>query len=331
MSIQTDVLVIGSGAAGAVALARAKQRGLNAYGISKSLGASGYSSGAVSSYNLASEAIQLFQKITLPVGYTLMQHAVNQVGVIKTCLMTQASHVFDLNTVRPGEILGVVEFTGLTCFRGAPVANMLKYQGYETLPITVELGQWDTFLAFAKAFEDPDVLDNCMDAIVQAVEASGIRFKHIFLPAIFGFESPMLFLRSLQMRAGVTFSELLGLSHSIPGLRLGKILSREFKTGTATGFKLENKRITQVVLASGEVIEPKSVILATGRYLGGGFAEKETIFGLPLVNMALALDKQQRPLGKFGEVFANNLYAAGSVNGGLGEAIATGYLAGELC
>lgn len=331
MSIQTDVLVIGSGAAGAVALARAKQRGLNAYGISKSLGASGYSSGAVSSYDLEPEAQQLFQKITQVLGYTPSQRAVNQVGVIKSCLMTQASQIFDFGNIQPGEILGVVEFTGITCFRAAPVANMLKFQGYEALPITVNLGHWDTFLAFAKDFENPDILDNCMDAIAQAIEARGIKLKHVFVPAIFGFESPMLFLRSLQMRAGVSFSELLGLSHSIPGLRLGKILSRDFKTGRVTGFKLENKRISQVIFASGEIIEPKSVILATGRYLGGGFAAKETIFGLPLVNGALAHDAYQRPLGDFGELFATNLYAAGSINGGLGEAIQTGYRAGDLC
>ena len=49
------------------------------------------------------------------------------------------------------------------------------------------------------------------------------------------------------------------------------------------------------------------------------------------MNGALTLDAHQRPLGNFGELFATNLYAAGSTQGGLGEAIHTGYRAGDLC
>ena len=332
MSIQTDVLVIGSGAAGAVALGRAKQRGQNAMGVSKSVGASGYSSGAVTCFDVSVEATELFQKLTAPLGYVPAGLVATQAGLVKKCLMTQSSQAFDLSLVQPGELLGVVELSGLTCFRAAPVANMLKSQGYEALPITAHLGHWDTFLAFAKAFEDPDVLDRCMDSIVQAVEARSSNFKHVFVPAIFGLTSPILFLRSLQMRAGVSFSELLGLSHSIPGLRLGRILSQGYKSGIVTNFQKEKKRITQITLDSGEIVFPNSVILATGRYLGGGFGLKESIFGLPLAGERLGCDEHQRPLGEFGELFATNLFAAGSSLGeGIGQAIATGYRAGELC
>ncbi len=341
MSIQTDVLVIGSGAAGAVALARAKERGLNAIGVSKSIGASGYSSGAVDFYDLAPEALKLFQKLTASIGYVLTGYAVSQAGLVKQCLATQASQAYELAA---GGLLGVVELSGLTCFRAAPVAHMLKSQGYEAVPITAHLGHWNTFLEFAKDFEDPELLDSCMDAIVQAIEARSVDLKHVFVPAIFGLSPPMLFLRSLQMRAGVSFSELLGLSHSIPGLRLGNLLSQGFKAGSVARFEYKAQRITQVILDHGEVIEPKSVILATGRFLSGGFGSQELLFGLPLVGeqrfkIGLACDEHQRPLGAFGELFASNLFAAGSSlggydpaeDGGMARAIATGYRAGDLC
>lgn len=337
MSIQKDVLVIGSGAAGAVALARAKERGLNAKGVSKSIGASGCSSGAVSCFDIPAEATRLFQKLTISLGYVPVASAVTQVGLPKNCLMTQASQAFDLSAMKPGELLGVVEFSGLTCFRAAPVANMLKSHGYEAFPVTTHLGHWDTFLGFAKAFEDPDTLDTCMDAIVQAVETHSVKFKHIFLPAIFGLSSPLIFLKSLQMRAGVSFSELLGLSHSIPGLRLGQVLAHDFQPGTVIGFQNDRKTITQITLDSGEIIIPQSVILATGRYLSGGFDMRESVFGLPLVGQdpldkTLACDDRQRPLGEFGDLFAKNLFVAGSGLGeGIGRAIATGYRAGDLC
>ncbi|MDA0713600.1 MAG: hypothetical protein O2897_06400 [bacterium] len=103
-------------------------------------------------------------------------------------------------------------------------------------------------------------------------------------------------------------------------------------------------------------LKPHVVILASGRVLAGGLLMdgvfKEAIFNLPiwgdrsteenvsgnheLFKMGLALDTNQRPLNQFGELFASNLYAAGSmVRGydpakeatGIGVAAMLGYLA----
>lgn len=344
MSIQTDVLVMGSGAAGAMALARAKERGLQAIGVSKSIGASGYSSGAIDCFDISPKALALFQQLTAELAYTPVSHVVSQSGVIKQCQLAQISQVAEL-----GDLLGVLELSGLPCFRAAPVANMLKSQGYEAVPMTAQIkpahkSRWNTFLEFTRDFENPEMLDDCMDAMVQAVEARSLKFKHIFVPAIFGLSSPLIFLRSLQMRAGAPFSELLGQSHSIPGLRLGNILNQGFIRDTVKSFERDSKKITHVLLGSGDVIQPKSVILATGRFLSGGFGLAESIFGLPLTRtehfkIGLACDSEQRPLSEFGELFATNLFAAGSslggydpaTDGGMARAIATGYRAGDLC
>lgn len=345
MSTKLDVLVIGSGAAGAMALARAKERGLNAYGISKSVGASGYSSGAVDFCEIPEKAVKLFQKLTASIAYTPAEWVATEVGAVKRCSMVQASQAFDLSLTGPGDWLGVLEFSGLSCFRAAPVANMLSSQGYHVSPMTVDCGSASTFLEFAKKFADPDFLDECMEAIAEAVLQHSVKFKHVFVPAILGLDSPWLFLRSLQVRTGVSFSELLGLSHSIPGLRLGKILAQGFAACSVVGFKREDSKITQVTLDNGEILEPQSIILATGRFLSGGFSgQKESIFGLPLVGherfkMGLACDELQRPLGDFKELFAKNLFAAGSslggydpaCDGGMGVALTTGYRAGDLC
>ncbi|MEI6805303.1 MAG: FAD-binding protein [Myxococcaceae bacterium] len=344
MSIQTDVLVVGSGAAGAVALARAKERGLQALGVSKSIGSSGYSSGAIDCFDVSQQAMALFKKITAELAYTPVSQAVSQSGEIKYCQLAQVSQVAEL-----GDVLGVLELSGLPFFRAAPVAKMLKSQGYEAVPITAQIKpikkvRWNTFLEFARDFENPEVIDDCMDAITQAVQSRSTNLKHIFVPAIFGFRSPLIFLRSLQMRVGAPFSELLGASHSIPGLRLGSILNQGFMADKIVGFERDSKKITHVLLGSGEVIKPKNIILATGRFLSGGFGLTESIFGLPLIKTesfkaGLACDAEQRPLGEFGEVFATNLFAAGSslggydpaTDGGMARAIETGYRAGDLC
>lgn len=344
MSKQVDVLVIGSGAAGAVALERAKERGLTTYGLSRSLGASGYSSGAVDYLEIPEKALKLFQKITSPLAYHPAEWVATQVGTVQRCLAVQASQAFDLSSTTAGDLLGVVEFSGLSCFKSAPVANMLNSQGYHVAPVTVDFGSAHTFLEFAKKFEEPDFLDECMEAITLAIAEHSVQFKHLFLPAVLGLRSPWLFLRSLQVRTGVGFSELLGLSHSVPGLRLGHILSQGFESGTVVDFKREQQKITQVTLSNGMVLEPKNIILATGRFLSGGFLKKESIFGLPLIGderfkMGLACDEQQRPLGEFKELFATNLFAAGTslggydpaCDGGMSVAISTGYRAGDLC
>jgi hypothetical protein len=54
------------------------------------------------------------------------------------------------------------------------------------------------------------------------------------------------------------------------------------------------------------------------------------IFGL---EPGFKTDDQSRPLDHFGEVFAMNLIAAGSIvhGPGLGKAIMSGYKAAELC
>ena len=344
VSTEIDVLVIGSGVAGAMALARAKERGLRAYGISRSVGATGYSSGAIDWGEISDSAFKLFQKLTTHLNYTPVHWVATQVGTVRRCLAAQASQAFDLSSTGAGDLLGILEFSGLSCFKSAPVADMLNSQGYHAVPISIEGGAAQTFLEFARKFENPDFLDACLESISDAVAEHSVRFKHVFLPAVLGLSSPWIFLKSLEMRTGVGFSELLGLSHSVPGLRLGQILSQGFISGTVTHFKREDKKITQVELSTGEILEPAHIILATGRFLSGGFAKRESVFGLPLVGeerfkMGLAYDASQRPLGDFGELFAENLFAAGSSlggydpgsEGGMGVAIQTGYRAGDLC
>ena len=132
MSTKIDVLVIGSGVAGALALARAKERGLNAYGVSKSVGSSGYSSGAIDFSELSESAFKLFQKITAPLTYTPTQWVATQVGTVKRCLAVQASQAFDLSSTGEGDLLGVLEFSGLSCFKSAPVAKSYVFSSLNT-------------------------------------------------------------------------------------------------------------------------------------------------------------------------------------------------------
>lgn len=336
MSIQTDVLVCGAGAAGAVAAARAKERGLQVIWVAKSLGATGYSLGAVDvpvfnelEERDLSQAFALFQALTEKLALTRIELAATQMGTIKRCLMVQKSQAFDLSLCSKEALLGVVEFSGVMGFEAVPVAKMLCYHGFRAQALKVDLGplkktRWESFLDFAKDFEQPELQQACLEAL-RRVQA---RFEHLFLPAILGLQAPTEFLSHLKA------SELLGLSHSIPGLRLGHCLSLGAIKTTVKSFQQDKHLIREVTLETGEILRPKSVILATGRFLSGGFVDqREVIFGLPVMGQELRVDEQQRPLNSFGEIFATNLFAAGSNlgEGGMGRAIFTGYQAGSLC
>ncbi|MES2504681.1 MAG: FAD-binding protein [Myxococcota bacterium] len=353
MSNQTDVLVIGAGAAGAVAAARAKERGLEVRWIAKSTGASGYSSGAVdilkpaeSEQADAAKAFALFQTLTAELFLMETSKAITQMGAVKKCFMVQKSQAFDLNKLSGEQILGVAEFTGLNSFEAAPVAKMLCEQGFRAKPLVVEFKpkdqeSWTSFLNFAKNFDDAGEQARCLAAIGGTAQG----FSHLLFPAALGLKSPGRFLENLAKQSGCMGSELLGQSHSIPGLRLGNALSRGVQIDSLAGFQREAYRVTEVTLTSGEKLAPKQIILATGRFLSGGFVDKrEVLFGLPiqgdpLFSRGLKVDHQQRPLDQFGELYALNLIAAGSsiggydplTDGGLARAILSGYRAGELC
>jgi anaerobic glycerol-3-phosphate dehydrogenase len=266
--------------------------------------------------------------------------------------MAQASQAFDLKTLQPKDLLGIVEFSGLPNFKGSSVANMLNSQGYQAVPIVVDLKPldaplWETFSRFAEDFEDAKLRKRCLKAIEASVRQQGLAFKHLYFPAIFGLSNPEDFLKSVQLKTQVSASELLGLAHSIPGLRLASILEKGSHRDMVTAFKFQDQKIVELTLGTGEIIHPKAVVLATGRFLSGGFLSspnfQETVFGLPLARVErsqakLAVDAEQRPLNASGKLFATNLFAAGAnLSGyvptdedGMGRAIMTGYRAAEI-
>ncbi len=175
---------------------------------------------------------------------------------------------------------------------------------------------------------------------------------------------------------GVRCAEILSAAPSLPGIRLQEALDLALKR---EGVRLEHAEVRVVdgehegsfmfsVGDGGELVRPDSVVLATGKYLGGGIARgerfSETVFDLPVIaggravtneyighllsetvvqeqaafRAGVRVDATLRPLRADGKPAHANLFAAGAVlcgydpatdKTGLGVAIFTGYLAGE--
>ncbi len=284
----TDILIIGSGAAGAMAAARAKERGFTCLWVSDSLGATGYSSGAVDQFPPRKE-LELFLRVTDELHYRPSKQAVSHSGQIRLCALVQGIQWADWDHINSESLLGVVRVPGVFGFCAESAAKMLRHQGLRAEPV---------------GFDD--------------YRDRSAGFAHLFFPATREYSK-------LSQGVACSSSELLGASHSPAGLRLAEVLRKGCVQDKVLSCERVSHRITNITLEAGGTIEPTQIILATGTHLTNGY-----IFGL---QADLKVDEQQRPLDRFGEVFATNLRAAGSIihGPGLGRAIESGYRAAELC
>ncbi len=198
----------------------------------------------------------------------------------------------------------------------------------------------------------------------------------VLLPPVLGRRVEDLAGRLGELLGGVRCAEVLSASPSLPGIRLQQALDGAL---TREGVRLDHAEVqcaelkldaeaTFAFAVGEETVRPQAVVLATGKYIGGGIARTErfmeTVFDLPVVaggrkvtdefignllgevvvqehaafRAGVRVDASLRPLRSDGRPVNPRLFAAGSVicgydpatdKTGLGVAIFTGYLAGE--
>ncbi len=198
--------------------------------------------------------------------------------------------------------------------------------------------------------------------------------RFLGLPAVLGIEGVADVLADLQQRLGVEVFEIPLLSPSPPGIRLARQLERDllaagvvYRVG-APVVRLDSagRRITAAVQQGrgrAEEIRARAVVLASGRFFGGGLlAERDLVReplldlplrapasrddwhmntflgapGHPLNRVGIRVDRRLRPLGADGDALYENLYAAGAIladhdwvreKSGAGISVATGVAA----
>jgi glycerol-3-phosphate dehydrogenase subunit B len=175
--------------------------------------------------------------------------------------------------------------------------------------------------------------------------------KIIGLPAILGLYRTHEVIAHLEELIGVPLFEIPTIPPSVPGLRLKEAFERGLRSKGVQYFSLTNALKvrqsaddcfeTQIGRDNVEhIVDSRGVILASGRFIGGGlFADRthirETIFNLPVyqpdsrndwhhrdfldarghsVNQAgLEIDDTFRPLNDSGKPAFETLFAAGSI------------------
>lgn len=191
---------------------------------------------------------------------------------------------------------------------------------------------------------------------VQSALATTIRpvlkdAQLVGMPAVLGLRRPDLVAAELAGQLSVPVFEIPGMPPSVPGLRLKQALEQSLQQAgvellvheRAVAVNVDQRHCASVVVEGAlkrKTLYARGVLLATGRYLGGGLVAdrsgiREPLLGLPVhqpasreewhhlqfldlrghpVNQAgLVVDDLLRPLGAEGCCAYENLFAAGSV------------------
>lgn len=246
----------------------------------------------------------------------------------------------------------LVDFTGMKDFNAGMIAEVLRPEWPDLRSIRVPfpkplMGVDRPNLVLAEALESESVLAG----IAEAVWPQLGNARMIGMPAVLGLRSAPQVVADLEERLGVGVFEIPTLPPSVPGCRLREAVDAalvrdgvEVLQGRrALSVRTDGRRCAGIVTGAEEwreTLEADGIVLATGRFLGGGLSASqegiaETLFGLPVthpgkrtlwhrdrfldhrghpVNEAgLEIDARFRPLGKDGAFAFENVFAAGSI------------------
>jgi glycerol-3-phosphate dehydrogenase subunit B len=204
----------------------------------------------------------------------------------------------------------------------------------------------------ARALEAPGGAEALGAAIAGALRPGSAEL--VLLPAVLGLDDSADVADRVATTAGLPVAELLTPPPSAPGWRLQRACERlaaaagvEIVAATATGARVEQGRVVELALAGRDALPCDALVLATGKYLGGGVVAdprpREALLGLPLFSqgvpverlalrdlverarfrdqpfaaLGLRTDAAGRPLDEHGRAPLANVVACGEVLAGL--------------
>ena len=369
--MSAHVVVIGAGAAGCAAAAAARANGARVTLVSRGAGATALSTGAITLDGLPDDAVLRARVVGLLGSMASLEgdgsartYLSISGAVIRAHLVgsTHAAGAFEgLN----GRSVLVVGLRALGCMNAADIARRLERHGAKAGTALVDAPgirqKFDlSIFSVAQALDDPALAAELAASVAR--EASKSSWDLVALPPVLGLRRAREARSAMDAALGRPWFELLSPPPSVPGMRLHDSLLAYVKSrgitlldARVTRVDVEGTAVTGIHALDGEIeytIAPDEVVLATGRFIGGGIScgesAVETLLGLPVVpaganrdgtmGMGVDTDEDQRPLGTDGEAAFVNVLAAGAVRaggsyasgkGGIGLAVAQGMRAGD--
>ncbi len=277
---------------------------------------------------------------------------ITHLGTVKTTYCVPQTMWGGVEALEQKQSCLIVDFKGLKGFSAGLIADTLKteWPGLRSVRVSFP-GTEQMVEVLPEHMANALVIEKNCERLAQVIRPHVRNAKVVGMPAVLGlYQSPKV---AADMAAfiDVPVFEISTMPPSVPGLRLKEAFEsglREKRTcyfphksvfgvkqETTGGFNITigQERETQTILSKG-------IILATGRFIGGGLSAdrkhiRETIFDLPvhqpetrvqwhredlldrrghLINQAgLDIDDQFRPLGSNGQAAFKTLFAAGSI------------------
>ena len=185
----------------------------------------------------------------------------------------------------------ILDFKGLREFSAVFFKEMMKKNWKELRAQTLEFPdthlQKEVFTPFlARSLETEQVQNKFLTLIRSAVKDE----IWLGLPAILGIYNSEKIHKRLETESGLTLFEIPTSPVSVPGIRLRETLMKALENTSVT--LLQNQRVTKIIpLPKGEfnceigsdihpvTIHSGAILLATGRFLGGGlYADQKKIY-----------------------------------------------------
>lgn len=246
----------------------------------------------------------------------------------------------------------LVDIRGLKGFSARLIADTLgdKWPGLRATPISFP-GTDNVNEVYPEHLANALVLSQNRERLAQVVRPQVKDAQIVGMPAILGLYQTSRVIADLEKLIGVPVFEIPTIPPSVPGLRLKEAFERGLRSKGIKYFS--QKRVLEVnqkaggdfeLSVGGEAteytLESKGVILASGRFIGGGLHAdrkriRETIFDLPVhqpenrtewhredfldprghpINRAgLEIEDTFRPLDRDGRPAFSRLFAAGSI------------------
>ena len=301
--------------------------------------------------------------------------ALTPAGTLKKTLCVPKTMVEGVEALAQKSECVIIDFKGLRGFSARQVAANLR-------------AEWPGIRAERVSFPDMEMGEIYPEVMARALEVSDCRVELakrikkvvgqavvVGIPAVMGIHDPDVVKAHLEQELGLPIFEIPTMPPAVPGIRLREIFEQVFPQ---KGVRLVPQQKVKSIDFGDEfitlglednygpiVINAKSVILATGRFLSGGLEADmnrvmEPLIGLPVTQpvsrekwfqeqyigthghevnrCGIEVDEKFRPLGSDGKIVDERLFAAGIllahqdwIRGrcGAGVALATAYKAVE--
>jgi len=222
--------------------------------------------------------------------------ALTAAGTFKPSFMVPETFSKGCTIQQEAKRLLFIDFKGLREFSAKQLVSVTHDTCLETAALTIDIPGLAGSLnpnQLANLFEDTQFVKHLAEKILPFSQQTDL----VGLPAVCGLSNSLETIRMLEKLTGLGCFEIPGLPPSIPGLRLKNAFEKQLSQQNV--IFLSNSKITahaveghQFVLTATNQnmniqIKAKGVILATGRFFGGGLHAGregvcETLFGLPV-------------------------------------------------